>query len=116
MAVGLAVYFVGSAIAMSISLGGRDPFPGVPDIFYLAFYPAIFTGVLFLIRARAMRVPWARFALDATIFVVGFGVFFWFLVDSARHGDNRDRLPQAGAQPELRRAQLRAGARASACC
>ena len=27
-----------------------------------------------------MRVPWARLALDASIFVVGFGAFFWFLV------------------------------------
>ncbi|HXY95952.1 MAG TPA: EAL domain-containing protein, partial [Steroidobacteraceae bacterium] len=34
----------------------------------------------FLIRAAAVRVPWAQLSLDATIFVVGFGAFFWFLV------------------------------------
>ena len=27
-----------------------------------------------------MRVRWAQLSLDATIFVVGFGAFFWFLV------------------------------------
>ena len=27
-----------------------------------------------------MRVPWVQLSLDATIFVVGFGAFFWFLV------------------------------------
>jgi diguanylate cyclase (GGDEF)-like protein/PAS domain S-box-containing protein len=33
-----------------------------------------------LIRAAAVRVPWVQFSLDGTIFIVGFGAFFWFLV------------------------------------
>jgi diguanylate cyclase (GGDEF)-like protein/PAS domain S-box-containing protein len=80
LALGLALYFVGTCIGTATWLGGRDPFPGPADVFYLAFYPAAFAGSLFLIRARAMRVPWGRLALDTTIFVVGFGAFFWFLV------------------------------------
>ena len=37
-------------------------------------------ATLLLIRAAAIRIPWMQLALDATIFVVGFGTFFWFLV------------------------------------
>ncbi len=33
-----------------------------------------------MIRAAAVRVPWARLALDATILMLGFGAFFWFFV------------------------------------
>jgi diguanylate cyclase (GGDEF)-like protein/PAS domain S-box-containing protein len=80
MAAALGLYLAGTAIVTGIWLQGRDPFPGVGDIFFVAFYPAAFGAVLFLLRARAMRVPWARLALDATILVVGFGAFFWFLV------------------------------------
>src|SRR4029077_8342248 len=76
MAAALGLYLVGTVIATSSWLRGHDPFPGVADVFFVAFYPAVFAGVL-LIRARAMRVPWARLALDASIFVVGFGAFFW---------------------------------------
>jgi len=80
MAVALGLYFIGVMIATATWLQGHDPFPGVPDLFYVAFYPAVFAAVLFFLRTRAMRVPWARLALDATILVVGFGAFFWFLV------------------------------------
>jgi diguanylate cyclase (GGDEF)-like protein/PAS domain S-box-containing protein len=87
----LLMYFIGTSIAVVTWLRGHDPFPGPPDIFYIAFYPAFFIGVLFLIRAAAVRVPWAQLALDATILMVGFGAFFWFLVirpvSSATHLD-----------------------------
>ena len=80
MAVALALYLVGTLIGMASWLRGVDPFPGIADVFYIAFYPALFAAVWFLIRARSMRVPWQRLALDSTIFVVGFGSFFWLLV------------------------------------
>ena len=80
MAVALALYLVGTVIGTASWLRGRDPFPGIADVFYVAFYPAVFAAVWFLIRARSMRVPWQRLALDSTIFVVGFGAFFWLLV------------------------------------
>ncbi len=47
---------------------------------FCAFYPVLAAAVLFLIRAAAVRVPWIQLSLDATIFVAGFGAFFWFLV------------------------------------
>ncbi|HKD53704.1 MAG TPA: EAL domain-containing protein [Steroidobacteraceae bacterium] len=80
LAVALGLYFVGVTIGVSSWLQGQDPFPGTADIFYCAFYPALAAGALLLIRAAAVRVPWMQLSLDATIFVVGFGAFFWFLV------------------------------------
>ena len=80
LAIALALYFVGTTIGVDSWLHGRDPFPGLADAFYLAFYPAIFAAVVFLIRAAAVRIRWVQLALDAMILVVGFGAFFWFLV------------------------------------
>jgi hypothetical protein len=80
LATALALYFIGVTIGASSWLQGQDPFPGTADIFYCAFYPALAAGALLLIRAAAVRVPWMQLSLDATIFVVGFGAFFWFLV------------------------------------
>jgi diguanylate cyclase (GGDEF)-like protein/PAS domain S-box-containing protein len=80
LAAAQGLYFIGIAIGVTSWLQGRDPFPGPADIFYCAFYPALALAALSLIRAAAVRVPWAQLSVDATIFVVGFGAFFWFLV------------------------------------
>jgi diguanylate cyclase (GGDEF)-like protein/PAS domain S-box-containing protein len=76
----LALYSIGVTIGATSWLRGHDPFPGPADAFYSAFYLASTIGALYLIRAAAVRVPWVQLSLDATIFVVGFGAFFWFLV------------------------------------
>ncbi len=76
----LALYFIGETIGAISWLRGFDPFPGPADIFFYTFYVALSVGALSLIRAAAVRVPWVQLSLDATIFVVGFGAFFWFLV------------------------------------
>ena len=78
--IALGLYFIATVVATAFWLTGRDPFPGIADVFFVAFYPTVLTAVFFLIRAAAVRVPWVQLALDATIFVVGFGAFFWFLV------------------------------------
>jgi len=80
VALALGVYFCGIVIAAGSWLFGRDPFPGPADVFFTAFYPAMLAAALLLIRAAAVRVPWMQLSLDAAIFVVGFGAFFWFLV------------------------------------
>ena len=80
LATAQGLYIIGTAIGVSSWLQGQDPFPGPADIFYCAFYPALAAASLALIRAYAVRVAWVQLALDATIFVVGFGAFFWFLV------------------------------------
>jgi diguanylate cyclase (GGDEF)-like protein/PAS domain S-box-containing protein len=76
----LGFYFLGECIGVSSWLYGIDPFPGPADVCYCAFYLALSAGALFLIRATAVRVPWIQLSMDATIFAVGFGAFFWFLV------------------------------------
>ena len=76
----LALYFAGTMIGVNSWLHDRDPFPGVADLFYLAFYPFFFAAVGLMIRAAAVRVRWAQFLLDAVILVAGFGAFFWFLI------------------------------------
>ena len=76
----LGLYFVGECIGVSSWLRGVDPFPGPADFFYVGFYLALPAAAIFLIRAAAVRVPWIQLSMDATIFAVGFGAFFWFLV------------------------------------
>jgi diguanylate cyclase (GGDEF)-like protein/PAS domain S-box-containing protein len=76
----LALYFVGECIGVSSWLRGVDPFPGPADFLYCGFYLALPAAAIFLIRAAAVRVPWVQLSMDATIFAVGFGAFFWFLV------------------------------------
>jgi diguanylate cyclase (GGDEF)-like protein/PAS domain S-box-containing protein len=80
LAIALSLYLVGTTISLIAWLRGIDPFPGPADLFFCAFYPAMLAATLLLIRAAAIRIPWMQLALDATIFVVGFGTFFWFLV------------------------------------
>ena len=80
LGVALTLYFIGDCIGLVTWLVGRDPFPGPSDILYCAFYLPLAAAALWLIRAAAVRVPWVQLSLDATIFVVGFGAFFWFLV------------------------------------
>ncbi len=80
LAVALSLYLVGTVISLIAWFRGIDPFPGPADLFFCAFYPAMLAATLLLIRAAAIRIPWLQLALDATIFVVGFGTFFWFLV------------------------------------
>ena len=80
LAISLGLYLVGVTIGTSSWLRNVDPFPGPADIFYCVYYVTLSLAALFLIRAAAVRVPWMQLSLDATIFVVGFGAFFWFLV------------------------------------
>jgi diguanylate cyclase (GGDEF)-like protein/PAS domain S-box-containing protein len=76
----LGLYFVGECVGVTSWLRGVDPFPGPADFFYVSFYVALSAAAIFLIRAAAVRVPWIQLSMDATIFAVGFGAFFWFLV------------------------------------
>ncbi len=80
LATALACYFLGVTIGTASWLRNVDPFPGPADVCYCAFYLSLLLAAFSLIRAAAVRVPWIQLSLDATIFVVGFGAFFWFLV------------------------------------
>jgi diguanylate cyclase (GGDEF)-like protein/PAS domain S-box-containing protein len=85
-AVALGLYLTGTLITIVSWLHGIDPFPGPSDVFFSSFYPAMLVAALLLIRAEAIRVTWSQLALDAAIFVIGFGTFFWFLVNHPATG------------------------------
>ena len=89
LTIALSLYLGGVAIGTVSWLRGFDPFPGPADVFYCAFYVALAAAAFSLIRAAAVRVPWIQLSLDATIFAVGFGAFFWFLVirPAAQHAE-----------------------------
>ena len=80
LAVALGLYLLGLTIATISWLHHVDPFPGPADVCYCAFDVVLALAAISLIRAAAVRVPWVQFSLDGTIFIVGFGAFFWFLV------------------------------------
>jgi diguanylate cyclase (GGDEF)-like protein/PAS domain S-box-containing protein len=99
LSIALALDFVGTSIGVSSWLHGRDPFPGIADLFYLAFYVALFAAVGLMIRAAAVRVRWVQFSLDVMILVAGFGAFFWFLViRTAASGTEIDVIKNALSQ------------------
>ncbi|GAC1504566.1 MAG: hypothetical protein NVS1B6_12590 [Steroidobacteraceae bacterium] len=52
----------------------------VPSRWFLAGKAPRCVDTLFIGLLAAVRIPWAQLAMDATIFLVGFGAFFWFLV------------------------------------
>ena len=58
-------------IAWSIlySEGGDVPTPNVTDVLYLATYPLFMAGLVFMIRARVVDVPWHRW-LDGFVLVL----------------------------------------------
>ncbi len=80
LAAALGVYSTGNLLNSLYWYFDRDPFPSVGDVFFLAFYPLLFGAVVTVIRASALRAPWARLVLDSTILILGFGAFFWFFV------------------------------------
>ena len=80
MAVALGLYYVGDSIGVGMWLAGHDPFPGPSDFFYCAYFVALTAACIFMIQSLAVRVRWLQLALDAFIFMVGFGAFFWYLV------------------------------------
>ena len=76
----LVLYFIGDFIGFVYWMLGHDPFPGPTDVLYCMFYLPLAAAALWMIRAAALRMPWVQLSLDATIFVIGFGAVFWFLV------------------------------------
>ncbi len=90
LAASIGVYTVGNLLNSIYWLFGIDPFPSVGDVFFLGFYPLLFTAIFVAVRAAAVRVQWGRLALDATILMLGFGAFFWFFVIAPAAAADRD--------------------------
>jgi diguanylate cyclase (GGDEF)-like protein len=56
----------------------QQPFPSLADVFYLAAYPMIGTGLVLLVRIRQGRDSAAL--IDAAIVATGLGMVFWVFV------------------------------------
>ncbi len=83
LAAGFASFVAGEITWHVYSYGlGQDPFPSVADLFYLAGYPLLATGLLLLARDRGAH-RWQERAgfLDAAIVTVGaFAICWTFLM------------------------------------
>jgi diguanylate cyclase (GGDEF)-like protein/PAS domain S-box-containing protein len=77
-------------------LGGVVGFPSPGDAIYLAVYPALFTGVMLLVRRRdPLRADKAG-AVDSLVLTVGFAVLFWvFLIAPNIHQTGLTALAKA---------------------
>jgi two-component system, cell cycle response regulator len=51
LSIGVASWAVGELV-FDFAYGGRPPYPSVADVFYLAFYPSCYVGLMLLVRSR----------------------------------------------------------------
>jgi diguanylate cyclase (GGDEF)-like protein/PAS domain S-box-containing protein len=66
-----------------------NPFPSVADVFYLATYLGLATGLVLMIRARRMREGEGGAALDALIVTSGLGALSWiYLIQPYVHASD----------------------------
>lgn len=83
VALGTALTAAGEITWEVYEVLGRNPFPSVADVLYLAGYPVTGAGLVLLARGRSRRNARAQAALlDAAIVTVAAGVVAWvFLVE-----------------------------------
>lgn len=82
IALGFAATFVGESLWTYFELvaGIAVPFPSVGDVFYLAFYPLAFFGILLLVRVRVTRTERLTTLLDSLLFTLGVSGILWQVV------------------------------------
>ena len=71
----------------------RNPFPSIADVFYLATYVLLATGLLLMVRSRRRRDSDAGAALDALIVTAGLGALSWmYLIQPYVHAVDMSML------------------------
>ncbi|HJU51454.1 MAG TPA: HAMP domain-containing sensor histidine kinase [Acidimicrobiia bacterium] len=76
--VGVACWGIGEIVwVIQGALTGEIPYPGIADFFYVAGYPFIFAGVVFLPYLRPGRYERIRLALDATAGTLSLAAVMW---------------------------------------
>jgi diguanylate cyclase (GGDEF)-like protein/PAS domain S-box-containing protein len=81
--VGQLLYFAGDFYTYTYPdlLGGKVGFPSVGDAIYLSVYPALFAGVMLLVRRRDPYRRDRAAVVDSLILTVGFALLSWvFLI------------------------------------
>ncbi len=92
LAAAIVIYNTGNVIDAYLRIANLTPFPSLADLFYLGFFPILFTGFMATLRASSLRVSWSRLLLDSVILVLGFGTFFWFFVISPAAAASEEEL------------------------
>ena len=86
--VGQALYVAGDFYTYTYPdlLGGTVGFPSAGDAIYLSVYPALFTGLMLLVRRRDPHGRDRAAVVDSLILTVGFALLSWvFLVAPNLH-------------------------------
>jgi diguanylate cyclase (GGDEF)-like protein len=80
-AVGVSLNALGSLVELVAvrAFHVEDPFPGIADAFYLALYPALFGGVLLIVRRATTARDWGA-VMDSTTITTGIGLLSWVFV------------------------------------
>jgi len=79
-AAGLAFDLIANIMVLAPLLRNDDPYYSAALTgFYFGFYLSSVVGAGYLLRSAKIRLPWQQLVLDALIFIIGFGAFYWFL-------------------------------------
>jgi diguanylate cyclase (GGDEF)-like protein/PAS domain S-box-containing protein len=98
LVVGQLLYVVGDFYTYTYPelLGGTVGFPSAGDAIYLSVYPALFTGLMLLVRRRDPDRRDRAGVLDSLVLTVGFGLLFWvFLIAPNIHLAGLDVLAKS---------------------
>jgi signal transduction histidine kinase len=71
-----------------LGLDVEPPFPGLPDVFYLAAYPVLALGMLAMPRLSASRYQWSLQMIDALVVTAGVAIFAWLMVFAPMYQDS----------------------------
>jgi signal transduction histidine kinase len=76
LAAGLGAWAVADSIFGMYQAAGKDPYPSIADVFYLAGYVLLVAGLLAAVRVRAPAFDW-RALFDPAIVTIGLGFILW---------------------------------------
>ncbi len=77
MAAGAGCWLVADILWLVLAILGRQPWGSVPDLFFLAFYPLLFAGVLLLPRERPAAGGAAAALVDMAVIAVTAAAALW---------------------------------------
>lgn len=81
LAVGVWLEAIGESLWVAFSsIAGAAPYPGVPDLFYLAGYAFIAAGFVNLAVDPRDKRPWIRFTLDGVVVATALLTLGWHFV------------------------------------
>ncbi len=95
IAMGVATFAVGDITydVLTEFMHEVNPYPSLADVFYLATYVFLSTGLILMVRARRLRNGEGGAAVDALIVTAGLGALSWiYLIQPYVHAVDMDML------------------------